>query len=242
MNASSRKERERQQRELLFLDTARTLLVENGYLGLKMDDIAAATEYSKGTLYQHFVSKEDMVMGLAVETLVKKVEMFERAAAFNGRSRERMAAIGMASELFMRRYPDQFRIEQIIRADSFREKASPERREKLFSCELRCIANITGIINEAIQQNELILPEMLTPEQLTFGMWSLSLGAQNLMTAANYLGDLGMDNPFEAIINNIHVMLDGIGWHPLTRDWDYEKTFKRVANEIFAEEIEELIP
>ena len=60
----TRKQREIAQREDLILETARKMLLERGYLGLTMDRIAEEIEYSKGTVYQHFSSKEDLISTL----------------------------------------------------------------------------------------------------------------------------------------------------------------------------------
>ena len=56
----SRKQREFLQREQLILDTAQNMLHQNGYVQLTMERIAEAVEYSKGTIYNHFASKEDI--------------------------------------------------------------------------------------------------------------------------------------------------------------------------------------
>ncbi len=64
MAISTRKERQLREREELILDRAREMLAEKGYLGLKLDELAEAVEYSKGTLYQHFSSKEDMILAI----------------------------------------------------------------------------------------------------------------------------------------------------------------------------------
>ena len=65
METLSRKQREIQEREALILEVAREMLLERGYLGVTMDRIAQAIEYSKGTVYQHFSSKEDVLVALA---------------------------------------------------------------------------------------------------------------------------------------------------------------------------------
>ncbi len=62
----TRKQREIRQREAYLLDVARKMLMEHGFSGLSMDRLAEATEYSKGTVYQHFSTKEDLVAALAV--------------------------------------------------------------------------------------------------------------------------------------------------------------------------------
>ena len=70
MSTLTRKQREVHQRELMLLDVARKMLIENGYAGLNMDRLAEATEYGKGTVYQHFSTKEDLVTALDRKSVV----------------------------------------------------------------------------------------------------------------------------------------------------------------------------
>lgn len=60
----SLKERQREEREQLILQAGEALIVENGYSETSMDDIAARVGVSKGTLYLHFASKEDLLMAI----------------------------------------------------------------------------------------------------------------------------------------------------------------------------------
>ena len=61
MNPLNRKQRERIEREQLILDAARNIINQEGWEHLTMERVAAAVEYSKGTVYNHFSSKEDVV-------------------------------------------------------------------------------------------------------------------------------------------------------------------------------------
>ena len=51
-----------------MLETARRLLLEIGYNGLTMERIAEAAEYSKGTIYNHFPCKEEIIAELAARS------------------------------------------------------------------------------------------------------------------------------------------------------------------------------
>ena len=124
MNTQSRKQREIQEREERILEVSRPLLIEQGYHGLSMDRVAESLQYSKGTIYNHFGCKEEIIIALAVQTTEKRRGLFERAAAFRGGSRGRIHAIGMAAELFVRLYPDHFKLEHIVRSASVWEKTS----------------------------------------------------------------------------------------------------------------------
>lgn len=60
----SLKERQRQERERLILRAAEELLLERGYHDMAIEDLAARVGISKGTVYLHFDSKEDLVLAL----------------------------------------------------------------------------------------------------------------------------------------------------------------------------------
>lgn len=230
----SRKDRERARREELILTTARKLLLERGYLGLTMDRIAQATEYSKGTIYQHFPNKEEVVIALAIQTGEKRAAMFDRAATFRGRTRERMVAVGVAADLFVERYSDHFRSEQLMRTGSLRDKTSPERQHQLQQCEFRCMGIATGIARDAIAQGDLTLPEGTTVEGLTFGLWAMSFGTFTVIANDMFaFEDLGVPKPLEALVRNQHMLLDGYGWRPLFADWDYSSARNRIIDELF---------
>ena len=117
MATSTRKQREWQQRENLILDAARDMLLEGGYLGLNMDRIAEAVEYSKGTIYQHFSCKEDVLSAICTQSLEHMTALFEQGATFDGRTRERMVALGEAYDLFVRLYPHHFQSSLILQTD-----------------------------------------------------------------------------------------------------------------------------
>lgn len=69
MSSLNFRERQRQVRKDAILDAAHDLLVEQGYMEMSMDDLAARVGVSKATLYQHFPSKEDLVIHVIVRSM-----------------------------------------------------------------------------------------------------------------------------------------------------------------------------
>ena len=67
MTVAQRRRRERQQRRAQILEAAQTVFTERGLAAATMDQVAAAAEVSKGTLYLYFRSKDELFMGLASE-------------------------------------------------------------------------------------------------------------------------------------------------------------------------------
>ncbi|MEO8392027.1 MAG: TetR/AcrR family transcriptional regulator [Chloroflexota bacterium] len=63
----SYKEREKGRREREILLCARHLIHENGYVDLNMDNLAVAVGISKPTLYQHFKSKDDVIVHVLID-------------------------------------------------------------------------------------------------------------------------------------------------------------------------------
>lgn len=236
----TRKQRELAAREAQILDVSRRLVIEHGYHGLTMDQVARELEYSKGTIYNHFSCKEEILIALAIETMEKRTGLFERAAAFQANARERMFAVGHAVELFFRLFPDHFSVEQIIRSASVWEKTSAERRSTLRGCELRCMSIVAGIVRDAIAHRQLDLPANIGAEDLVFGLWSLTSGAFALIGGSNALDEVGVGDPFEILRQNQHRLLDGYGWQPLYADLEEEEVNKRIQQEVFPAEFERL--
>ena len=74
------KERQWRLREDSILDAAYELLAERGAGGVSMDDIAARAGVSKPTLYQHFASKDDLVVSVGVRMMGRSQAALEARA------------------------------------------------------------------------------------------------------------------------------------------------------------------
>jgi AcrR family transcriptional regulator len=77
----SLREKLREVRAELILDVAEEMLAEKGYHDTSMDEIAALAGVAKGTLYQHFPGKEDLVFALFERNLVLFEQAVGQAAA-----------------------------------------------------------------------------------------------------------------------------------------------------------------
>jgi len=236
MDPLTRKQREIREREALILEVARKMLLERGYLGVTMDRIAQAIEYSKGTVYQHFSSKEDVLVALAGQTTHTRADLFGRAAAFEGTTRDRMTAVGVADDLFVRLYPQHWQAEHIIRAASIQSKAARERLKELESTELRCFDAIGGILADAIRLGDIACTEDELPQFVAYGLWSLSFGSHFIAASNPNLGSKGLDDETKMLNRNYHALLDGYGWRPLLSETDYVAVQERVRREVFPEE------
>ena len=89
MGIAERQERERKERIRTILDAATEVIAEKGIEGAIMDDIAAAAEIGKSTVYNYFASKQLLLAGLDLRGTKIEEEGFRNAynAGKNGLDR-----------------------------------------------------------------------------------------------------------------------------------------------------------
>ncbi len=233
MSTLTRKQREIRDRERQILVIARQMLLERGYLGLNMDRIAEAIGYSKGTVYQHFSSKEDLLAALCVQTKQKRVEFFEKAARFEGRPRERMTAIALGDEMFVAQFPDYSRSEELLNIESIFAKASECQQQAMRDVEARCIGAVCGIASDAVTCGDMTMPEGSNIYDMCFGLYGMSFGCRVAGKICTTLHELMSPDTLEVLRKNQQALLDGWGWRPLSSEWDYAATRRRAAAEAF---------
>lgn len=227
------------QREASILSAARTVLLDRGYFGLTMERVAIVSECPKGTMYQHFGCKEDLLVALAVESAGARLEMMERAAAHSCQSRERVVGLGEAVALYTRLHPDDSRIMHMA-TGPIREKASPQRLNELVHIEDREVALLHEILEEAVKEGNLepLHDDML--KEMAFGIWALVDGAFTLIESNSPREVLGIDSPFTNLFRVFGVLADGYGWRPLFHELDWEESLARIRQEVFPKEAQQL--
>jgi hypothetical protein len=101
----------------------------------------------------------------------------------------------------------------------------------------QCFQALVGVVRGAVDEGDLELPKNVQPADIVLGLWGLNYGIYTIMhTDQKLLTDHGLVTPFETVRESCNRMLDGYGWRPLSTEWDYEQTYRRVLREIFADE------
>jgi AcrR family transcriptional regulator len=227
----ARKERQKAERESLILDHATRLLLRDGFQDLNLDELARAVEYSKGTIYLHFASKEDLVLAVANRALAQRVDLFEKALKFQGTTRERIRAIGFASIHFSILNSDYFHIEMTLKSDSFWEKASVQRQEQHEILATRCCHSVNNIVLDALRSGD--LPSSVRAQDVTFGLIAVSMGSHMAAGECGIRTFCGIEDPIQSTRLNQDIVCDGFGWRPLSTEFDAVATDKRIRAEIF---------
>ncbi len=176
-----------------------------------------------------------MLVHGTIQALGKHAEFFERAAAFPARARERILALAEADELYYRLYPYYYRALQVVRVASQLHAPFRRRREVLQKCENHAIELMTRIVRDAIRSGDLALGGD-EPDRLAFSMWAFIFGTRALMNTGLATNRLGIADGYSVVRATAGLLFDAIGWRPLSDEWDYEATRKRIREEVFPAE------
>jgi hypothetical protein len=171
-----------------------------------------------------------------LETLRRQVEFFERASTYDGRSRERVIALGQAEELYSRLYPHHYRAMQTIRVASQLERLTASSDDHIGRCESRLLSLLMDLILEALRAGDLKLHGSQRPSELVFALWSLAFGARALMDTGVATRELGIQDGAKVARDATDLLLDALHWAPLSSQWDYSQTRQRVREVLFAGE------
>lgn len=225
-------------REVELTLLAKTLVQEQGWSNLTMDKLTSASAYSKGTIYNHFCSKEDVIIALCIHSLKSEAVLFARAAEFEGSSREKMIALHVGYRVYARMEPILSTCAIMAKTPWVLEKASPERVKALNYLEEQVIDHAGLLINNGVEQGDLRFSSGIGSDAIVFANWSIAFGSNALtQNASNSKCINRLQDPY-SVLNNANMLLDGLGWKPLSTEWDYRKTWQRVEQEIFPQEVD----
>ncbi|MEM1295637.1 MAG: TetR/AcrR family transcriptional regulator [Verrucomicrobiota bacterium] len=214
---------------------------QHGYLGLNLNELADKIEYSKATIYNHYESKEDLILAVATMHLEKRADLFGRALTFSGETRERMFVIGFADTLLSKMFPHAFTIHQVVSSPSIWDKASEEQQRLFREAAHRCMSIASEVIRQARVAGD--LPEGSPSDQhILAGLVGLAKGSHLLAEGPSLFPDEMEVEPLALLFDNFGLFLDGVGWKPLRTEWDYETTQRRIAEELFANETNQITP
>ncbi|WP_067863405.1 TetR/AcrR family transcriptional regulator [Neptuniibacter marinus] len=228
-------------REEEIMDTALEIITAQGIAGLTIDKVAAKIPYSKGTIYNHFTCKEDLLTGLCNRSVENLYNLFYHAASFDGCSREKILAIGYAYMLHALLNPTEFMLVISAKTPSIGEKSSEKRREEHLHLEGKLLENILHVISEGLTSGDFKLQSHLSPAQVAFALWSMCFGTIVLLHESLDRCSVRTEMELEReLINHANLMLDGLNWKPYTQEHDWAGTLKKYKTELFADEVRQL--
>ena len=240
MNTGTRKQREIAERHRLFLDLGREMIIDDGFGNFGMDRLAERAEYSKGTVYQHFNCKEELLIQLCIRNHRQLESLFARARNLSGNPREKLLAIFLAHNLWTALDPAVMHMYQAFCGGEFKDKVTPASLEDHDALERNIIGIVASIVIAAVDAGDLTLPAEMNPNELVFGLWATCHGGQILQTMDLPLQEFGIRHPASVLLQISQATLDGMNWRPLSSDFDYNKTMQSLIANEFAEECRQI--
>lgn len=227
-----------QAREQHIIDTTISLIEKEGIENLTMDKVVAAVPYSKGTIYKHFLGKEDLFLAIGNQAIRIMSELFSRAAQYQGCSRERMLLINISYLIYAILHPTLFKTVQCAKSPSVYGKSSEQRLSEQEHLEDKVMNIMTGIIQDAEIDNDFVIPEHMDLRQVCFSTWAMGYGSISLLSAEvdQCSASSGLVVERE-LFNQNNLLLDGYQWAPLTKDKDYKAALVQALQKVFPHEL-----
>ena len=239
MAIRQRRLREVANRECLFLDAARELICQDGLLNLQMARVAEKCDYAVGTLYQHFASKEDLLVALSTANMQHRVDLFRRVAAWKAGPRDRMFGFAVADMMFVRRHPEHFRLAQLASTEVVWNAASPQRRQTSLAASRPLGRIVESVVEEAVRCGDLKL-RGLKPNELCLGAWALTLGTHDIAHIEGLLEQNNVRDPYRLMLRHLQHLLNGLEWKPRfdpSNTAALDRKVKRLCREVFDGEL-----
>jgi AcrR family transcriptional regulator len=225
-------------REDEILDQALEIITKNGIVWLTMDKLVATVNYSKGTVYKLFSSKEDVLAGLCNRNMRSVLDLFTRAVNIDGSAREKMTAVGFAYMISVLMSPQHFTLVMNAKTELF-EAASMKRRDEHEAIDDRLLNVICEIIKAAVATKELTLDAQDDAQKIAFSLWSMAFGTISLLLngekACSTTTGLMLE---DRVIANGNIVMNGWRWSKPCRDQD--EFIKLLKADIFAPELDAL--
>jgi len=216
------------QRDEAHLEMAREIFLKEGFHRLTIARLANATGFSRGTLYERFGCKEGLMVELGLRCQQEMGSVLRRASRFPGRSRERAIALGEAIRHYAHLYEDNIRIVTFIDTDAVAARVSPDLRAKLAENELGMFLVLQAVVQDGVREGDVVPPTGTSATTLTLGLWTMIVGLFAAMRGSAVTEQLDLTDPYDQLSKNAHLLLDAYGWRPMSSEWDYEDSARRI--------------
>jgi AcrR family transcriptional regulator len=81
-----------EERKNQILEAATVVFARRGYQNARMDDIVAESGLSKGALYWYFKSKDDLILGIVENMLIREFDKLQSVPSWEGTVKDRLLA------------------------------------------------------------------------------------------------------------------------------------------------------
>jgi len=204
-----RKEREKERRKEEILDAAHRVFVEKGLTTATVDDIAAAAELSKGTLYLYFDSKEDIYIALMMRGLRLLYGKFDNIIIGETSVVKILHRIEGEYIEFFNNDRHFFRMMDSAHRPNVHKEISEEMRNLYKSESQKNWAQIIELFDRGVREKK--IRDDINPVDMAIIIWS---NATSLMTRIDREGDIWLKERnidlMKTLEASFHLLMDAI--------------------------------
>ena len=183
MGIAARKEREKEQHKEEILNAAEQVFFEKGLAQATMEEIALRAEFSKGTLYLYYKSKEDLCMAVICRGHQILFTMFQEAAATREPTVQLLENIGQAYYSFYKRYHNYFRMFAFSENTPLHSQVSEEMSDACAESSQKICRLVLDVIQRGKEEGT--FRKEVDPFEFGVIFWSGARGIMRLMDQAN---------------------------------------------------------
>jgi len=180
-----RRERERDARRRLILDSAKRVFAERGFPNATVEEIAAQAELAVGTLYRYFKSKEEMYVSLLFEAMAI---FYERITAIRASGLAPDAQLRAVWDFFYEFYqsqPEYYRVFMFLHNEGLSDVISAEVMNQINRQAGKNFYQVGQIVQAGVDAG---LYRAVDTRSVVDVMWSLLMGLAQLVETRRNLG------------------------------------------------------
>lgn len=225
-------------REQDIIDTTIILIDRYGVENITMDKVVAAVSYSKGTVYKHFLGREDLLLAIGNQAISILYDLFSRAAQFDGCPRERMLLLNISYLIYAILHPALFKSGLCSKSPNVYGKCSEKRIQEQEKLDHQLMGLIVSIVEDAQANKQFSCPIHMGVQQVTFSIWAAGHGTISLLSneVAQCSGTNGLIVERE-LFNHSNLVFDGLKWQPFTQDKDYRQSISEALKKVYPSEL-----
>lgn len=176
MTIIDRKQREFRRREGDILAAALSLFDRDDWQSVTIDQIAAKAEIGKGTVYKHFLSKDEIYAGLVIEFHRGILDELRRIDL----TRPPLEAVGSAMDVFWRahaRAPKYKRLIRYCRREDFRRVIGAKMSRALEELDAELMSLLVPVIERGIRDGSIVKKPV---ESVMLGLHAALIGLMEM--------------------------------------------------------------
>jgi len=209
MDTETRRERERRVREAEIVAAAEQVFSSKGFEAASMDEIAAAAEFTKRTVYLYFENKEELFFAAALKGFEKLFAALQAASAEGSSGYRKLLDGSRAYYRFYREQPGTLRMIDEIGPVKKKAKAQTPRLKALMEFDNQLFRWVAGVVAEGKADGS--IRQDVDALQATFSIIFMMTGFFNQLslTGTTFLEHFSLD-PEEFSAYSMRMLFESI--------------------------------